>query len=411
MRKTDDELSKLCQKLKIDKLWSWSRYHTYKEDKWTFFLKYVLGEEEDKTNSIYAISGGNVHDIIEKFYLNKIKYEDMIERYEDELFAMNCAELKYDRNDSEKNDKISNKYENCIRHFFRNHNVITAPHKVEEFIKVKIADNIYMQGYIDFMYTEDSEDVDGNKISKIHIVDWKTSTRYTGEKINKECGQLLIYAEGIRQLFDIPLSRIVCEWNFLKYVTVAYEQANGKIKERHIERNVIGESLVNTVKMWLTKLGYEEDMEKYIDEMVLNNNLECLPEDVRSKFYIKDCYVQIPLTEEKIEELKQDIIETVNEINYKEEEYQKTKDENIFWQDVTENDEYRLAVLSGYSRKKHKPYDTYLTEKEMFLNNDEIDEDVLDELINESTNDKDNKNDSNIMNEDDKEFLDFLNSL
>ena len=62
-------------------------------------------------------------------------------------------------------------------------------------------------------------------------MDWKTSTRYSGKKIDQESGQLLIYAEGIRQALGVPLEDIICEWNFLKYVTVTYEQKNGKKKE------------------------------------------------------------------------------------------------------------------------------------------------------------------------------------
>ena len=38
------------------------------------------------------------------------------------------------------------------------------------------------------------------------------------------------------------------------------------------------------------------------------------------------------------EELKADIINTVGEIDNKTEEYSKTKDENLFWQDVTDAD-------------------------------------------------------------------------
>lgn len=87
-------------------------------------------------------------------------------------------------------------------------------------------------------------------------------------------------------------------------MTVTIEQKNGKTKDRYIERNVIGEKLVNTAKMWLKEFGYEDDIEKYIDEMTLNNNIDCLPEEVRDKFEIHDCYVQIPLTTEKINDLK-----------------------------------------------------------------------------------------------------------
>lgn len=371
-RKTGEELTKICKKLNVDTLWSWSRYHCYKQDRWEYFLKYILHTSEDRNNSIYCVSGGNVHDIIENLYSGKIKYEDMPEAYEDSLFTMNCADLKYNRSDSEKNDAIADKYENCIRHFFKNHQMIKYPHKVESFITIKISDKIYMQGYVDMLYIEPYTDDNGNERKRVHIVDWKTSTRYQGKKIDEECGQLVIYAEGIRQALNIPLEDIICEWNFLKYVTVTIEQKNGNKKDRYIERNSIGESLVNTAKMWLKHFGYEDDIEKYIDEMVLRNNIDCLPNEVRDKFEIHDCYVQIPLSDEKINDLKQDIIVTVNEIEDKKAEYDNTKDEEIFWQEVTDADEFRLQNLSGYSRKLHKPLDAYLKEKELFTNEDNI---------------------------------------
>lgn len=370
-RRTKQELNELCTKFNVNTLWSWSRYHTYKTDKYEYYLKYILHEKEDRTNGIYAVSGGYCHDIIESFYSKKIKYKDMIDRYEDSLLDMNLAELKYDRSDSEKNEKIANKYENCIRHFFKNHNVINYPNKIEHFITIKISDDIIMQGYVDFLYIEPYTDENGNKKKKLYVVDWKTSTRYSGEKIDKECGQLLLYSEGIRQALNIPLEDIICEWNFLKYVTVTFEQANGKMKERYIERNSIGESLVNTAKMWLKKLGYEDDIDTYVEDMILNNSINELPNDVKEKFKIQDCFVQVELTEEKIENLKQDIINTVSEINDKENEYKTLKDERIFWQDVTDADAFRLNVLSGYSRSKHKPYNEYLKAQEMFKNDTE----------------------------------------
>ena len=108
-RKTREELNEICSQLKVKTLDSWSKYHCYKQDHWEAFLKYVLHEKEDRTNGIYAVSGGYCHDIIEKLYNGEIKYEDMIDLYEDSLLTMNIAELKYDRNDAEKNEKIANK--------------------------------------------------------------------------------------------------------------------------------------------------------------------------------------------------------------------------------------------------------------------------------------------------------------
>ena len=351
-------MNALCSQLNVKTLDSWSKYHCYKQDHWEAFLKYVLHEKEDRTNGIYAVSGGYCHDIIEKLYKGEVKYEDMIDLYEDSLLTMNIAELKYDRNDAEKNEKIANKYENCVRHFFRNHNIIKQPHRIEHFITIRISDDIVLQGYIDFLFTEKYVDEEGNEKTRIRIIDWKTSTRYTGQKIDAECGQLVIYAEGIRQALGIPLEDIICEWNFLKYVTVTYEQKNGTFKDRYVERNSIGESLVNTAKMWLKHFGYEDDIDSYVDTMILDNTIDCLPDEVREKFVIKDCYVEVPLSEEQIDELKADIIETIHDFREKEKKYRETKDEMLFWQDVTDADAYRLATLSGYSRKLHKPYDT-----------------------------------------------------
>lgn len=316
------------------------------------------------------MSGGYCHDIIEKFCKGEIKHEDMIDLYEDSLLTMNIAELKYDRNDSEKNEKIANKYENCIRHFFRNNNVIEQPHRIEHFITIRISDDIVLQGYIDSLFTEKYQDENGNEKTRIRIVDWKTSIKYTGQKIDAECGQLVIYAEGIRQVLGIPLDNIICEWNFLKYVTVTYEQKNGTLKDRHTERNSIGESLVNTAKVWFKHFGYEDDIDTYVDTMILDN-IDCLPTEVKEKFTIKDCYVEVPLSEEKIEELKADIVEVIHNFREKENEYKDIKDEMLFWQDVTDADAYRLATLSSYSRKLHKLYDVYLKEQEMFQNKSE----------------------------------------
>jgi hypothetical protein len=162
-------------------------------------------------------------------------------------------------------------------------------------------------------------------------------------------------------------------------------QANGKWKERQIERNQIGEKLVSSATMWLKKAGYNPD--DYTEDIILYNSLDNLPDDVKDRFVFSDCYVELPLTEENIENLKADIIETVNEINDKIVEYNKTQDEELFWIDVTEKDEYFLNVLSGYSRKLHKPYNEYLEQKEMFRT------------------DKGNEN------EEDKELLDFLADL
>ena len=131
--------------------------------------------------------------------------------------------------------------------------------------------------------------------------------------------------------------------------------------------------------------------------MILNNSIENLPKEVKEKINISDCYVEVPLSEEKIQELKDDITITIHEFREKEKAYRETEDEMIFWQDVTDADAFRLATLSGYSRSLHKPYDAYLKEQELFLNNERDEDDASNTKNNNSSEDDD--------------LLEFLKSL
>ncbi len=63
---------KFVKNLNVKVLDSWSKYHCYKQDKWEAFLKYVLHEKEDRTNGIYAISGGIVTTLLKNYIVEKL---------------------------------------------------------------------------------------------------------------------------------------------------------------------------------------------------------------------------------------------------------------------------------------------------------------------------------------------------
>ena len=393
-RKTSEELECIKEQLKITNLWSWSRFHSYCQDKWSYFLKYVLHIKEDKNDGIYTYSGSVCHDLLEQYENGKINQQEMFNKvtptnftsaaqmfnkYEESLLVMASANLKYDRNDSDKNDKIANKYETCLKHFFLHHNKPNYQMLTEPFILIHIAEDIYFQGYIDnlILYRD--------KKNEIHaiITDYKTSTIYKGDKLKKESGQLYLYAEGIMQRLSIPISHITVRYLFMKYVTVHCLQVNQVWNTRQIERCLLGEKLTASVKMWLKKSGYSADeIENYINDLLLSNSIDSLPKNIQEKFIIEDCYLEIPLNQGIIDNLKSNICDIISDIQSKTQEYQLTQDERIWWQTVTPQDEYYHAVLSGYSRHLHKPYDEYLKEKELFLDTNQEDFDALLEVIN-----------------------------
>lgn len=357
-RKTGEELEQIKKKYEVDRLWSWSRLNTYHNSPFEYFLKYIKHISEDRQDCIYTVIGGIVHKILEDLYLGNINYMDMDEAFEDAWLTANIAELKFDRNDSKKNKQIADKYYKNLKHFFNNHYIISNKVQIERFITTKIDKNIF-QGYIDMCFKNDNGDY--------IIWDWKTSTIYKGEKSLNECGQLVIYAIGLHQM-GVPYEKIKICWNFLKYVKVNCQQANGTWVTREIERNEIGNKLQTSAKMWLKKLGYENELIKYLDKLVQTNSIKCLPENVQNRYRFDDCIVYVDLTQDLINRWVTDIINTIDEIEEKEKKYEteklidKEKAEMIFFDtpEQVEKQSYYFSTLCAYSPNLHKPYKKYL---------------------------------------------------
>lgn len=375
-RLTSEQLQEIMRKYNVDELWSWSKVDCFLNSPYEYYLKYILHKKEDRTDCSYAPLGGICHSTIEDFYGNKIKYEDMIEQFNDGwITAIDIAELKFDRNDTEKNKSISDKYKLNLEHFFRNHKKIPYNVALEKFISVKIGEHVF-QGYIDAIYKDDNDNY--------HIVDWKTSTKYAGKTAEEKCGQLVVYAIGLNQA-GVPMDKINICWNFLKYVSIQYQQKNGAIKTREVERSKIGESLQSNAKVWLKEFGYADQMDDYLKLLLDTNSIEVLPEEVQEKYEISDCYVYVPLTQTLIDKWTSTIISTIADIKLRESDYQETESDKCFWDtdESVRNQSYYFATLSGYSPNLHLPYKAYLEKLEAMKN----DRDMFNNVGSESDDD------------------------
>lgn len=360
-RKTSEELDTIKKRLGYDTIFSWSRYNTYKNSPYEFYLCYIKKEKPTR-ESIYGVSGNLVHNILEDFYSDKIEYDDMIDEYEAGLLNMNMMGLKYDRSDDERNQSIADKYEACIRHFFKNHKVIDKKLELERHILIKVRDYLF-QGYVDAIH----KDNDGNYV----ITDWKTSTIYSGKKIDQEKGQLLLYAEGLRQM-GVPLEKIRAQWAFLKYMTISMPQKNGKTRVTNAERHAWVGKVKNNAKMWLrdTERYTDEEIDDMLDYSVEFNTIDNLPSDIQELYKIEDCYVEAEVSEEEIDRLFDDMEGTLREIAKKEQEYDKTGDDEVFCETVTNRNSYYFAHLCGYNAAQHKPYGRFLDTLESGIDNE-----------------------------------------
>lgn len=362
-RLTSEQLQALMKKEGVDKLWSWSKINCFHTSPYEYYLKYIKKAKEDRANSIYVTTGGIAHDILEKLYTNQITYGEMAEQFEDGwMVAAEIADLKFDRSDEERNAKIKDKYYENLVHFFNNHTKLENKPIIEQFVKVNIGGNL-IQGYIDIAFKDD----DGC----ITIQDWKTSSIYKGAKAENESGQLVLYAIAINQQ-GVPMDKIKIRWNFLKYVSIQYQQKNGEIKTREVERCKIGESLQSNAKTWLKHFGYEPD--EYLKKMLDTNGIDCLPEEIKEKYVISDCYVYIDLTDKLINKWTEHVITIIKDIELREADYAETHSDACFFDtdESVKEQSYYFANLCGYSRALHKPYDEYCKRIEAAQRGDDL---------------------------------------
>lgn len=379
-RLTSEQLQALMKKENVDRIWSWSKINCFHTSPYEYYLKYIKKAKEDRANSIYVTTGGMAHDILEKYYTNQITYGEMVEQFEDGwTVAVDIADLKFDRTDEDKNTKIKDKYYENLIHFFNNHTILENKPIIEQFVKVKIDGNLF-QGYIDCAF----KDVEDN----VHIVDFKTSSIYKGSKAENECGQLVLYAIGLNQQ-GIPMDKIRICWNFLKYVTIQYEQKNGTVKTREVERCSIGESLQSNAKTWLKHFGYEPD--EYLKEMLDTNSIAFLPEEVREKYVISDCYIYVDLTDKLINKWTEHVSTVIKDIILREKDYEETHNDACFWdtEESVKQQSYYFSNLCGYSRALHKPYDKFCILMEEQKNGIDLFDGLGCSAISKSISDKD----------------------
>lgn len=352
MRLENKQLEEIKNKHKVDTLWSWSRISSWHTSKYEWFLHYVIHEEPDRLDCIYGREGNYSHDIIEKYYNKEITYEDMISEFEDSYnLARDIMGLKFNRCDAERDKIIGDKYYENLQLFFENHQPL-PPLVTEDFAQIKIDNNILI-GYIDAWYKDDDDN--------IHIIDWKTSSIYTGKNLSDKSGQLVCYALSFMQK-GVPIEKIKPCFNFLKYATITHEQANGKVKKTNVERRLLGEKLQSPSKMWLKKLGYEDDIDKYLKDVLDTNNIKCLPKEVQEKISISDCYVEVPLDVEIVNYWQNYVSETISDIEDRLIMYGACDSDKVFYDNIDdiEKESYYYATLSEYSANKNPCYAKYL---------------------------------------------------
>ena len=348
-----EDYIKIYNEYNVNRTWSFSKVETYLRDKYEYFLRYILKIKGDRNDSGYGDFGTLVHDTIEDYYNDKITKEQVLSQYDNKSVELDMLGKKFDRTDEKRNEDYRQEYDICVRHYLERIEKPKNKFITEKPIILQLTPKIVMVGFIDLLEYIGSDLV---------ITDFKTSTIFSKADMEEKTAQLMLYAQAIKEKAGLEnFEHLKIQYDFIKYVTVKYLQLNGNEKSRNIKRSEIGMSLSSAAKTFMKKAGYDENkIESYISQMEFTNSIECLPQEIQDKFSIDKCIVGVELSNDIIEKFKNNLTTTIQEIEQKEKEYQITKDENIFWQDVEGRDSFYFANLSEYSMDLHKPYKAYL---------------------------------------------------
>lgn len=349
-RLSKDELNKLKEKYKVDRIWSYSRLNTYVNMPWEYYIQYILKKRVDTSNA-WNWFGTYAHDIIQDYIDGKYNRSKMSSLFEDALldWQMNHSDLQFP------NDKIRDSYIKNMKLYFEDvdysdilelKKVIELP--IQAVFKDNDGDNIVFIGYADLVYREGDQ---------FYIVDFKTSSKgkFTGKSLEDSAQQLKLYAIGIHQMFGVDYSNITLRFDMQKYVSVSFQHDNGNWSKPTLqERKEWLSKQVNRINKILDKNGIDlftaTDM---INEALSDNNLSSLPDYVQERFKLDKGFIDVEMNSQKAQETEDEIVGLVSEILTKE---QSDNLEEEFPEPRLEDESFYLYNLAPGLLEYHKEY-------------------------------------------------------
>ncbi len=297
-RKEDPRITKLKEEGKT--VYSISRLNTFNQCEYEYYITYILGNRGQ--DNCYSIAGTKMHDHLESIHNGESTEEEMKNDFENMLIEFELNGIEFPTSNIKAN------WVKDMRHFVNHFEKIDRKAVTEPLVLYQLDNGIWLQGYIDAIFPDD----DGNLV----IIDWKSSSEFTGKRLTEAGRQLLIYKKALESQTSKKVSKV--GWFMMKYVNVVWDN---KIK-MYPRRN-----WVEKIKNELAKdLAYEDEFvaELLIDRAIGENSLDSLPEYIQQKYKTEPAIVWYEVTSKKMQECEDYIKDTVKRIESKgenEEEY------------------------------------------------------------------------------------------
>ena len=338
-RAKEERLEKLKEQGK--NIYSISRLNSLSQCPYSAYITYKLKDRGD--DNVWAALGSIMHDTLQDIIDNGTSTDSLREKLEDGIDNMEISGIDFPKSKNGDNTIRENWISNMVG-FCQNFKVPDGDFLTEQLVIYKLSEDDYIQGYIDLLRMDDE---DTNTVS---VLDWKTSSKFTGNHLIEAGRQLVLYAQALEQA-GYKINQLA--WVMLKYCKVSWKQKNGKIKEKTCEwRNYVSQ-----IRPYLlsppSPVNIDEfELETLVDEAVANNSLDNLPDDLKSQFQIEQYIHYYDYTPEVINE-------TLNYVSSQIESFKDRGDDvaNYPPLDINKNS-FFCSSLCGH-KKKCKFYKDY----------------------------------------------------
>lgn len=307
MRLNHKQLDNLKKKYGVDRTWSFSRVNSFHNCPKEYQKHYIEHLKLDSGN-VYTEFGTFSHNTIQSLVRGEIKYDEMYPKWQDEVGNWEVDPNAYQFD----NDKIKTGYIANLNHYFKHTQVPAGSQfETEKPVLATIGDNnkYVFVGYVDTQYVDE----DGNLI----LIDYKTSSRssFSKAKLPEKSLQLMLYAIGKHQHSHLPYSKIRCMFDMMKYVTVHYQQENGKWNTSVQERSQWVAKMEKKLATKLKKQGYDQGKaDEAIQIAIMANSLDNLPKEVQDQFLLENYVIELDITEEACQKVAKTIEQKCDEI-------------------------------------------------------------------------------------------------
>lgn len=272
---------------------SYSRLSTFEGCEWEYYLNYVL--HKPKRDNIYGFIGGEIHEIVQAMQQNKMNKEEGLKRFLNKVDELKMFDYNFP------SEKVEKNFVECITHYIKHFKPIEYEKQ-----DIEIGYDVFcgntktlVLGFIDLLIHNKKNS------NEVQIYDYKSSSKYSKADFEKHKLQLLGYAKGVIDQYDLKPTKIA--FDMLKYCNLKYINNKGKEKQYScVERNKIGNKMRKEAEKLLEEVN---DKEQILDEFEQTNEI---PEILKDKVFITNYYKEVDLTEiNKFNEFVDDVINKI----------------------------------------------------------------------------------------------------